>query len=90
MLEDVDENKEVPKKYEEVWDGIKKEIEMINGGKKVEYSEDFEEIKFESDDHLPINKPVKLNLLAIIIRSIFSEDGKFYSQLFLDDALYDV
>ena len=35
MLEDVDENKEVPKKYEEVWDGIKKEIEMINGGKKV-------------------------------------------------------
>ena len=35
-----------------------------------------------------MNKSVKLHLLAIIIRSVFSEDGKFYPQLFLDDALY--
>ena len=37
VLDDVDENKEVSKKYEEVWEGVKKEIETINGGKKVEY-----------------------------------------------------
>ena len=41
VLDDVDENKEVSKKYEEVWEGIKKEIETINGGKKVEYGKDF-------------------------------------------------
>ena len=41
VLDDVDENKEVLKKYEEVWEGVKKEIETINGGKKVEYSKDF-------------------------------------------------
>ena len=35
VLDDVNENKEVSKKYEEVWDGIKKEIETINGGKKL-------------------------------------------------------
>ena len=35
VLDDVNENKEVSQKYEEVWDGIKKEIEMINGGKKM-------------------------------------------------------
>ena len=29
------------KKYEEVWEGIKKEIETINGGEKIEYGEDF-------------------------------------------------
>ena len=29
------------KKYEEVWEGVKKEIETINGGKKVEYGKDF-------------------------------------------------
>ena len=40
VLDDVDENKEVSKKYEEVWHGIKKEIETINGGKKVEQSKD--------------------------------------------------
>ena len=37
ILDDVNENKEVSKKYEEVWEGVKKEIETINGGKKVEY-----------------------------------------------------
>ena len=35
VLDDVDENKEVSKKYEEVWEGVKKEIETINGGKKL-------------------------------------------------------
>ena len=41
VQDDVDENKEVSKKYEEVWQGVKKEIEMINGGKKIEYGKDF-------------------------------------------------
>ena len=41
VLDDVDENKEVLKKYEEVWEGINKEIETINGGKKIEYGKHF-------------------------------------------------
>ena len=41
VLDDVDEKKEVLKKYEKVWEGVKKEIEMINGGEKIEYGEDF-------------------------------------------------
>ena len=41
FLDDVDENKEVSKKYEEVWEGVQKEIETINGGKTVEYGKDF-------------------------------------------------
>ena len=41
VLDDVDENKEVLKKYEEVWEGIKKEIETINGDEKTEYGKDF-------------------------------------------------
>ena len=40
ISDDVDENKEVLKKYEEVWEGIKKEIETINVGKKIEYGKD--------------------------------------------------
>ena len=36
-----------------------------------------------------MNKTINLRLLTIIIRSVFREDGKFYPQLFLDDALYD-
>ena len=37
-----------------------------------------------------MKKPIKLCLLTIIIRSAFSEDGKFYPQLFLDDALHEL
>ena len=40
VLDDVDENK-VSKKYEEVWEGVKKEIETINGGEKIEYEKYF-------------------------------------------------
>ena len=88
VLDDVDENKEVSKKYEEVWEGVKKEIETINGGEKIEYGKDYMKIRFKSNDDLPLNKPIKLRLLTIIIRCVISEDGKFYPQLFLDDALY--
>ena len=90
VLDEIDENKEVLNKHEEVWEGIKKEIENINGGEKIEYKKDFKKIRFESTNDLPLNKPIKLRLLTIIIRSVFSENGKFYHQLFLDDALYEL
>ena len=41
VLDDVNENKEVLKKYEEVWEGVKKEMETINGGEKTKYGKDF-------------------------------------------------
>ena len=41
VLDDVGENKEVSKKYEEIWEGVIKEIETINGGERVEYGKDF-------------------------------------------------
>ena len=37
-----------------------------------------------------MTKPIKLHLLTIIIRYVFSEHDKFYPQLFLDDALYEL
>ena len=89
VLDDVDENKEVSKKYEEVWEGIKKQIETINGG-RVGYGKDFLKNRFDPNDYLPMNKLIRLRLLTIIIRCVFSEGGKFYSQLFLDDALYEL
>ena len=91
VLDDVNENKEVSqKKNKEVWAGFKKEIERLMVIKKIEYGKDFQKIRFESNDDLPLNRPVKLHLLTIIIRCVFSEHDKFYPQLFLDDALYDV
>ena len=47
------------------------------------------EIKFNSDDNLPLNKILKLHNMTIVIRSAFQEDGK-YPQVFLDECLYEV
>ena len=48
------------------------------------------EIKFNSDDDLPLNKPLKFCLMSITIRSGFEEDGKIYPQVFLDYTLYQL
>ena len=78
------------KKYTELWNGIKNEIETTNGVKNGEYSKDFMKIKFDTDDNLPLDKKLKLQMLAIIVRSVFEIDDKFYPQLYLDDCLYEL
>ena len=35
-------------------------------------------IQFNSDDNLPLNKPLKFHNMTITIRSVFKEDGKLY------------
>ena len=90
VFDSTDENQEVLKKDTKLWDVIKNEIETINGGKKGEYGKDFMKIKFNTDDNLPLNKPLKLHLLTINLRCIFEEDIKFYPQLYLDDCLYEL
>ena len=59
---------------------------MINGDKQ----KNLNMRKIFKKYDLPLNKSIKLLLSAIIIRSVFSEDGKFYPQLFLDDTLYEL
>ena len=46
--------------------------------------------KFNLDNYLPLNKQLKFRNMTIILRSIFHEDGKLYSQVFLDDTLYEL
>ena len=91
ILDDsVNENKGLIKKYANVWDGIQNEIKAINGGKESDYGKDYMKIKFNSDDDVPLNKPLKFHAMTIIIRSIFEEGGKLYPQVFLDDSLYEL
>ena len=46
--------------------------------------------KFNSDDNLPLNRPLKFDNMTITIRSVFKEDGKLYPQVFLDNTLYEL
>ena len=83
IFDSVNENKEVLKKYADVWDGIKNKIKAINGGKENDYGKDYMKIRFDSYNDLPLNKLLKFHVMTIIIKSVFQEDGKFYPQLFL-------
>ena len=47
-------------------------------------------IKFNSDNDLSLNKPLKFHVMTITIRSVCEEGGKIYPQIFLDDCLYDL
>ena len=89
IFDSTDENKELLKKYNDVWNGIKNKIEEVSSG-ECDYEKDYMKIKFNSDDDIPLNKPLKFHLMTITIRSVFEEDSKLYPQVFLDDTLYEL
>ena len=82
--------KSTTRKCVDVWDGIKNEVKAINDGKENDYGKDYGKIKFNSDDDLPLSKPLTYHAMTIIITSVFEEGGKLYMQVFLDDALYEL
>ena len=79
--------KEVLEKYTKLLDEIKYHIQTINAGKPGEYDKDYMKIKFNSYDDLPLNKILTLHMLAIIVRSGFEKDGKYYPKVFLDGRI---
>ena len=89
IFDSTDENKELLKKYADVWNGIRDKIKKISRD-ECDYEKDYMKIKFNSVDDLPLNKQLKFHNMAITIRSVFEEDGKLYPQVFLDDALHEV
>ena len=57
-----------------------------NGSKEKGYMK----IKFNSDENLPLNKPLKFHAKTLIIRSIFEEGIKLYPQVLLDKTLHQL
>ena len=84
-----DENKELLKRYGDVFNGILGKIREIDDD-WLEYSKDYMKIRFSSDDNLPLSKPLKFYNMLVTIRYVFSEDNKLYPQIFLDQALYSL
>ena len=39
---------------------------------------------------MPLNKTLKLHNMTIIIKPVFKEDGKYYTQVFWDECLYEL
>ena len=77
-------------KYEEVFSGIKSEIETINSGEEMFYEKNYSRIGVNTDDDLPLNKQLKFPTLTIIIRCFFQKGKKLYPQIYLDECLYEL
>ena len=70
VFDSTDQNKGLLKKYNDVFDGIRDKIKEINSD-ECDYEKDYMKIKFNSDDDLPLNKPLKFHLMTITVRSVF-------------------
>ena len=77
----------VYKKLVDIFESIKNEI-IEKTWDALEYDKDYMKIKFESNNIFPTDKDVNIYLSTIVIRAIFTKDGKYYPQLFLDNGLY--
>ena len=77
-------------KYEEVFSGIKSEIETINSGEEMYYEKHYTKIMVNTDDDVPLNKKLKFPTLTIIIRCIFQNSKKLCPQVYLDECLYEL
>ena len=53
-----------------------------------DYDEKYIKIKFDSDENLPLNKIIKISIVAIAVRTVFQENNKYYPQVSLDECLY--
>ena len=81
---------DLTEKYEKVFSGIRSEIETLNGGKELSYDKNYARIGVNTDDDLPLNKPLKFPTLTIIIRCVFQNGKKLYPQVYLDECLYEL
>ena len=67
VLDSTDENKELLKKYNDVFSGIINEIKKISGD-ECDYEKDYMKIKFNSDDDLPLNKQLKFHNMVLFLK----------------------
>ena len=77
-------------KYEEVFSGIKSEIETINGGEEMYYEKHYAKAGVNTDDDIALNKKLKFPSLTIIIRCVFQNGNKLQPQVYLDECLYEL
>ena len=82
--------KDPTEKYNQVFSGIKKEIETINGGKELIYEKNYARIGVNTDDDVPLNKQLKFPTLTIIIRCIFQKSNELDLQIYLDECIYQL
>ena len=70
IFDSIDENKELLKKYHDVFNGIMSKIKEVSND-ECDYEKDYMKIKFNSDDNLPLNIPLKFHNMTIAEEDLF-------------------
>ena len=75
-------------KWNQIFYSIKYHIKKISH-EEVNFNDDFNKIKFISDNSLRQDKLIYIPTLTVVIRCVFKQ-GDLYPQVYLDDALYQL
>ena len=83
-MEFVIEDQQKRKIYNQIWDKIKELINSIDcdGFRFFEYSRDYNVIRFDTDDTLPLDTMINVDSMTIVIRSVYRTCfDRFYPQI---------
>ena len=70
VFDSADKYKELIKKYNDAFNGIRDKIEEISSD-ECDYEKDYMKVAFNFDDDLPLKKPLKFHNMTVTIRSVF-------------------
>ena len=73
-------HKKVLKRYPELWDEIKNQIQIMNDSEPIKYKKNFIKIRFESDNGLPLSKILSNPSMIIVVKSVFQKDKQVLSK----------
>ena len=85
------EDQKKRKIYNQIWDRIKELVNSIDcfGFRFYEYSRDYNVIRFDTDDTLPIDTMINIDSMTIVIRSVYRTCfDRFYPQIHLVSCTY--
>ena len=75
-------NEKVINIFDKLWKFIKNEINAVD--KISQYNK----LRFSFDLNLPLNTLIQFRALTIHINCVIEKDGKYYPEIYLDEALY--
>ena len=72
-------NEKVINIFDKLWKFIENKINELSG---------YNKLRFTSELNLPLNTLIHFRTLTIHINCVIEKDGKYYPEIYLDDALY--
>ena len=80
------DNRNILRKYTELWEKIKNQIETIKSDKTIKYKKDFMKIRFYSNDNLLLGKILSIPSMVIVVKSVFQKDNNYYPQIHIHEC----